>query len=158
MRVHTLAVASAVTVLALSGLAASSASATPGSGTSRTDFVDYALAERGVARGDGIKLKNRDEATVRTFTLTYAVGGESGWHEHPGIVLALVKSGTVERQLGCRKAVAYTKGDAFTESGLHFVRNSGTEPAVLEITAIFPAGTDEEFRQDRDEPKCRSHS
>ncbi len=100
MRLHTLAVGSAVTVLALSGLAASTASATPATGTSRTDFVDYTLAGPVVARADGIKLKINQDATVRTATLTYEVGGQSGWHEHPGIVIALVKSGTVERQLG----------------------------------------------------------
>ena len=98
MRLPTLAVGSAVTILALSGLVASTASATPGTGTTRTDFVDGILAGPDVAKADGIKLKNRQDATVRTFTLTYAVGGDSGWHEHPGIVIAVVKSGTVHRK------------------------------------------------------------
>lgn len=156
MRLPTLAVGSAVAILALSGLVASTASATPATGTTRTDFVDGILAGPDVARADGIKLKNRQDSTVRTFTLTYAVGGESGWHEHPGIVIAVVKSGTVDRKSGCHRAERFTAGQAFTEVGPHFVSNPGDVPAVLEITAIFPTDTEEEFREDLPKPRCRS--
>ena len=157
MRLHTLAVGSAVTILALSGLVASTASATPAKGISRTEFVDGIL-KPDVVRADGIKLKTKQDSTVRTFTLTYDVGGESGWHEHPGIVIAVVKSGAVDRKLGCERAERFTEGQAFTEVGRHFVSNPGDVPAVLEITAIFPTDTKEEFRHDLDKPKCRSRS
>ena len=157
MRLPTLAVGSAVTILALSGLAASTASATPATGTSRTEFVDGIL-KPGVVRADGIKLKTKEDSTVRTFTLTYDVGGESGWHEHPGIVIAVVKSGVVDRKLGCKRAERFTAGQAFTEVGPHFVSNPGNVPAVLEITAIFPTDLTDEFRRDLDKPKCHSRS
>jgi len=157
MRLPTLAVGSAVAILALSGLAASTASATPATGTSRTEFVDGTL-KPGMVRADGIKLKAKEDSTVRTFTLTYDVGGQSGWHEHPGIVIAVVKSGAVDRKLGCKRAERFTTGQAFTEVGPHLVSNPGGVPAVLEITAIFPTELTEEFRHDLEKPKCRSRS
>ena len=159
MRMHTLAVGSAVTVLALLRLSPPRPPRQPPPPTPPAPIsIDYDPGRTVVARANGVRLKINQDATVRTTTLTYAVRGQSGWHEHPGIVIALVKSGTVERQLGCRKAVTYTAGEAFTEYGLHLVRNPGTVPAVLEITAIYPADTEEDFRQDRDEPKCRSQA
>ena len=75
---------------------------------------------------------------MATFTLTYPPGAYSGWHSHPGIVVAVVKSGTVLRQVGCRKET-FTVGDSFTEVGTHRVSNPETVDAVLEITQIYPS-------------------
>ena len=79
MRLHTLAVGSAVTVLALSGLAASTASATPATGSVTTHPVTPPTAlwpVRSRRRRTEIKLKINDDATVRNFTLTYGPGGQ----------------------------------------------------------------------------------
>ncbi len=103
---------------------------------------------------DGVELKTRGDATVRSFTLTYPVGSDSGWHAHPGIVIAVVQSGTVLRQAGC-KIETFTAGDSFTEVGPHDVKNAGTEQAVLSITQIFPLG--DPPRVPADPPDCRPH-
>jgi quercetin dioxygenase-like cupin family protein len=160
MRLHTLAVGSAVTVLALSGLAASTASATPATGsvtTNPTTPLKARLAGPLKAKADGVSLKIKEDATVRHFDLTYGPGATSGWHEHPGIVLAVVKSGTVTRKTKCEPTETFTVGQAFTEVGAHFVRNPGTEPAVLGITQILPADAPA-FRVDLERPKCHRHS
>jgi len=160
MRLHTLAVGAAVTVLALSGLVASTASATSPTGTVTTnpsDPLEATLKGSLKAKADGITLKISEDAIVRDFELTYGPGATSGWHEHQGIVVAVVQSGTVSRQLPCKRARTFTTGQAFTEVGPHFVRNPGTVPAVLTITQILPADA-ERFRDEVDEPKCRSHS
>ena len=103
------------------------------------------------AKQDGIELKTRDDAQVASFTLHYPVGAESGWHRHPGIVLAVVESGTVTRQVGC-DVETFTVGDAFTEVEPHFVRNVGATPALLRITHVFPAGATR--RADTPPPVC----
>ena len=46
------------------------------------------------AKNDGIELRTRDDTNVAVFELTYPVGSFSGWHSHPGIVIATVKSGS----------------------------------------------------------------
>ena len=161
MRLSTVAVGSAVTILALSGLVASTASATPGSGATPSHRVDATLDKSQDAKADGIKLKLKDDAAVRSFTLTYAPGAYSGWHQHPGIVIAVVKEGAVLRKLPCQKAERFVAGQAFTEVGPHFVRNANREAtgasAVLLITQVVPAETPlDEYREDLPKPRCRS--
>lgn len=97
------------------------------------------------ARHDGISFETKGDTKVATFELTYPIGPNSGWHSHPGIVIAVVKTGTVTRQVGCR-VKKFTAGDSFTEVKPHFVSNFYTNAAtvdataaVLEITQIFPA-------------------
>ena len=105
-------------------------------------------------RNDGIQLKVKHDTAVRVFTLTYPVGSTSGWHSHPGIVLATVESGTVRRQVGCRSHT-FSVGDSFTEADPHQVSNAGTTPAVLRITQLFPASVKPTaLRIDQPAPTC----
>jgi quercetin dioxygenase-like cupin family protein len=108
---------------------------------------------------DDIGLATRSDAKVATFEINYPIGAYSGWHSHPGIVIAVVKSGAVERQTGCEMKT-FRAGDSFTEVGPHFVRNSyrnasavGATPAVLEITQIYPADAPSR-RIDQQAPVC----
>ena len=106
------------------------------------------------AKKDHIELKVHSDTTVRVFTLTYPPGSSSGWHAHPGIVLAVVESGTVTRQYAdCSAPQTFTAGQAFTEVPGHLVKNPGTTDAVLRITQLFPAGTTAP-RQDLPDPGC----
>jgi quercetin dioxygenase-like cupin family protein len=93
--------------------------------------------------------------TVTTFDLTYKPGAYSGWHSHPGIVIAVVQSGTVTRQVGCRTET-FTAGQSFTETAPHNVSNLGTEDAVLSITRIYPTSATVS-RIEANPPVCRSH-
>jgi len=168
MRLRSFVVGSAVLTLAASGLAGSTALATPGAGTTTlppAPIPEYRLDGPVRAHSNGVKLKTSRDAVVRSFTLTYESGGFSGWHKHPGIVLAVVQSGTVKRKLPCRRAEIFTAGQAFTEVGKHYVSNAdktpegaGT-PAVLLITQIAPKGTTGlEFRKDLAKPRCQPPS
>lgn len=154
-------VAGLVVALAAGGsLAGSTAAAAPGMGTTPANVVVGTLDGPQKAKQDHVSLKVKKDTTVRTFELTYNVGGYSGWHKHPGIVIAVVKSGTVVRQVGCHKPETFTAGQAFTEVKPHFVKNfytdakqPGAVPAVLEITQIFPAG--DLPREEVDPPVCK---
>ncbi|MGC5173292.1 cupin domain-containing protein [Micromonospora sp. DT81.3] len=153
-------ITSAIAVAALictTGLA-SAAMATPGSGNLvQSDVASGILDE--TANGptkvsqDGIQLKTKDETTVTTFDLTYPAGSFSGWHSHPGIVIVVVKSGTVVRQTGCDAGEMFGVNQSFTEVGPHYVSNPGTEPAVLSITRIFPS-SETVARHDEPAPLC----
>lgn len=126
-------------------------SATPPSGTS-SDVPVFGDLPEGKSRADRIDLRVRKDSRVASFTLTYAVSGQSGWHEHPGIVLAVVEQGSVTRQAGCATET-FTAGDAFTEVGPHLVRNVGAEAAVLRIMQVYPADAPAR-RVEVDPPVC----
>ncbi len=145
--------------LVLCGMAAGAAAdpvpaADPPPAPGATDIWAGTLPGPAKAKQDGVTLRTKDDTTVRMFTLTYPAGSDSGWHAHPGIVLAVVRSGTVVRQAGCR-IETFSAGDSFTEVGPHDVRNLGTEPAVLSITQVFPVG--DQPRLPADPPVCRPH-
>ena len=137
---------------------ASVAVATPGSGdVVASDMVSGTLhgTSDGPARvkQDGIEGKTKTETTVSTFDLTYPPGSFSGWHSHPGIVVVVVKSGTVVRQTGCDAGDTFTVGQAFVEVGPHYVSNPGSEPAVLSITRVYPSA-ETEPRIEEPAPEC----
>jgi quercetin dioxygenase-like cupin family protein len=142
---------------------AGGAAAAPGSGTTVTNDFTGVLDGPAVAKQDGIKLRTREDVKVRSFTLTYAVGAFSGWHSHPGIVIAVVQSGSVVRQIGC-KTETFTAGQAFTEVKPHYVSNLYTKagpdavPAVLSITQIYPADFPPPPRTEQNPPKCHPRS
>ena len=133
------------TALLFCGLAGSTATAAPGSGTTPSNVVVGTLAGPAKAKQDGVTLKTRGEVKVRSFTLTYAVGGFSGWHRPPGIVVATLVSGSVVQRVGCDAPRIWTAGQSFTEVAPHYVSNlyrnegAGAVPAVLSITQIYPA-------------------
>jgi quercetin dioxygenase-like cupin family protein len=152
-----LTVAAVATVL-VGGVYVSSAGATPPSTDppEATGLVSGALddSSRHMLRvvQDRVELKVKQPTSVATSTLTYEPGEFSGWHSHPGIVIAVVKSGTVTRQAGC-ETETFTAGQAFTEVGPHFVSNPGDVDAVLSITRIYPT-SETVARHEEEPPVC----
>jgi quercetin dioxygenase-like cupin family protein len=76
-------------------------------------------------------------------TLTYQPGGFSGWHHHPGVVFAVVKSGQITRVKGDCSKQTYTAGQAFVEMGpkdVVYVKNEGSTPTEIEATIINATG------------------
>ena len=153
MRPRSLIAASVLGLVASAGLVSSTASGDPGSGTTPYPIppIDSTLDGPLRASADGIKLKIDDDATVRNFVLTYGPGAFSGCHEHPGIVLAVVLEGAVERRVPHRRPETFVAGQAFTEVGPHFVKNVNTSTTrTVGQAADHPdraEGYDRPFRQ-----------
>ena len=77
--------------------------------------------------------------------ITIQPGGSTGWHYHPGTLLAVVQHGSLTRiDDDCRTAV-YTAGQSLVEpsgSGhVHIGRNLGSEPTELYVTYVNPIGS-----------------
>ncbi|MFE2020737.1 cupin domain-containing protein [Streptomyces sp. NPDC059499] len=132
------------------GLVPAAAVATPGSGVSGT------VVAKGTSEGK-LKVKTpkgRTDVTVRTITI--APGGSTGWHTHPGQLIAVVQSGTLTRTLDDCSVEVTPAGTAFIEpSGTkhrHIGRNLGTEPVVLWVTYLLPEGS--ELSDDADAVHC----
>jgi quercetin dioxygenase-like cupin family protein len=60
------------------------ATATPGTGTTATDLA------KGTSR-DGLDVRTEGPTDVTFRKITIDPGGSTGWHYHPGKVLAVVK-------------------------------------------------------------------
>jgi quercetin dioxygenase-like cupin family protein len=91
---------------------------------------------------DGIKFQTKDATDVVVQTITQDVGGDSGWHTHPGFVLGVVESGSVSLTVGCT-TTTYSAGQTFEETGTTptVARNaSQTTPVVLRVTYVVPKG------------------
>lgn len=116
----------------------SAAIATPGSGVTGT------ILAKGTTDGTlHIKpAQGATDVTVRTITIT--PGGTTGWHHHPGQVLVVVQSGTLTRTLDDCSLEVTSAGKAFVEPAgskhRHMGRNLGTEPLVLVVSYLLPAG------------------
>ncbi len=157
----------AVTAVLAAGAWMSAAGATPTATPGPTPTLTPAPAVSGTLDDsgrrilritqDGVDLRVRGETTVLTTELVYAPGQESGWHTHPGIVVAVVSEGSVVRQTPDRRgrcvSETFEEGDAFYEVGPHFVSNPDDEPALLRITRIYPSDMPE-GRVTLDEPPC----
>ncbi|MEU3350996.1 cupin domain-containing protein [Streptomyces sp. NPDC037389] len=84
-------------------------------------------------------------------------GAATGWHYHVGAEIAVIKSGTLTRINGADCTVrAFKPGDALVEptgpDEVHYGVNRGTEPVVLYITDVLPAGAP--FSKPAADPGC----
>jgi quercetin dioxygenase-like cupin family protein len=132
-------VAVGVTVLAL---AVGTALATPPSGATTTPITRATL---GIfeAENDGIEVESeRRSADLAIVRVVLEPGGSTGWHHHPGVGLAAVKSGAVTfYEKDCEKSV-YEAGEGFLESHEPMlVRNHGDRKAVFYVAFIIPTST-----------------
>lgn len=141
----------AVAAVCVAGFAAapSAAVATPGSGvTAKT------LAEGGTEGGVEIHAEGHTDVAYRKLTIE--PGGSTGWHHHPGRLLAVVKSGTLTRTLEDCSVEVSGPGDTVLEpvgaEHPHIGRNLGTEPVVLYATYVKPAGSPDSV--DAADPGC----
>ena len=138
-----IAVAAPVLALAAGLMTAGPAGATPpagvttqilGSGTTLGGFKIHV---------DGIKVESKDAASFTVAHLTFAPGGTTGWHVHPGPVLVTVISGSVTKFSADCTAQTYTAGQAFVENGPsdeNMVRNDGSVDAQTIVTFLTPQG------------------
>lgn len=71
----------------------------------------------------------------------FPVGGESGWHVHPGTEVAYVTAGRLELRIK-GKTTVLEPGDSFTmpRGVAHNGANHGAEPAHVVITLVVDKG------------------
>lgn len=103
-----------------------------------------------------VKVKNSDETDVVMRHIVLEPGGSTGWHYHPGDLIAVVHKGTLTRVFLDCSAQTNPAGEAFVEYGgqqnTHVGRNLGTEPVELYVTYVIPAGAP--LAIEADDPGC----
>lgn len=78
------------------------------------------------------------ESDVRMLRLELAAGGHSGWHSHPGLVIGIVKTGSIDLyDANCQKRTV-TVGGVFIENDhVHgLITTPGTGAAELWLTFL----------------------
>ncbi|MFF2552078.1 cupin domain-containing protein [Nocardia sp. NPDC058058] len=127
--------------LALTGALAGTAHATPPDGVSavilsRTTIgdMDYILRE-----------------------ITIAPGGSTGWHYHDGTLYAIFRQGQMfHYDANCEQDGAGGPGTPIVEragsGNVHIERNLGTEPQILDVLYVLPAGSP--LSEDAPNPGC----
>lgn len=80
---------------------------------------------------------------VVTQEATFAPGGYSGWHLHPGYLTGTVVSGQLVRYAADCSSQTFGPGQTFYETAAKpfTVKNQGTTNAVVIVTFVVPGGT-----------------
>jgi quercetin dioxygenase-like cupin family protein len=90
--------------------------------------------------------KTKGDSDLYVQNNTWAIGGTTGWHTHPGHSLIIVTAGTVTVYEGddpeCKPHV-YTAGMGFVDEGgdhVHVIRNEDSVEARTVAVQLIPAG------------------
>ena len=129
--------------------------ATPGSGTvgvvaARAAFADVVDLKLSISDGYGgrenVQVRNAGDTVMQQ--ITFAPGGFSGWHSHPGPAVVLIRSGELTFYDGDDESCSgrtFSAGQALIDPGqghVHFAVNQGTTPAEVWVTYFdVPPGT-----------------
>jgi quercetin dioxygenase-like cupin family protein len=86
-----------------------------------------------------LQVQGETDAYVQRLVL--APGGYSGWHSHPGLLVGIVKSGTIDfYDANCRKHTVGA-GEVYTENAdAHGIINTGSADAELYISYLIKHG------------------
>jgi quercetin dioxygenase-like cupin family protein len=115
----------------IGGVSAGLSLATPGSGMVSTQFGRSTLPHFQTTTNKG---------DIVVTEISFAAGGYSGWHSHPGKVVVAVQRGSItiyHADDPTCTGKTYTAGQIFTErpGHVHYARNeSATTSAVLNVT------------------------
>ena len=158
----------ALGTLTVAALIGGVAMATPTVGAFDNFILSAGLADDDLHAHGFVQLGDEDftaevhtygESNVVVQDVKFAMGGTTGWHKHPGVVILTLAadSGPVDwYDAHCGK-VTYKAGDTWTEgTKLHDVVNHGSMPAHFLVTyvipAVAPAGSNK--RTDEPAPAC----
>ncbi len=134
------------------------ASHTPFNSTT-TPLATGNLVNKVKLNSDRVKFQTKGPTDVRVARIDYAPGGYSGWHHHPGILIATVASGAVTFTLSDCSSTTYgpglPAGAVFVEGGDDPGQVSSVAGATVYTTFIAPHATPPVFRiDDHDFPGC----
>jgi quercetin dioxygenase-like cupin family protein len=120
-------------------LGSSSAAATSASNFTATVLSKGTVGQPAEIETLGIHYANEGPVDVIVQRGDFVGKSNTGWHQHPGLIVVTVKSGTLVVHNGCRTAT-YTAGQAFIEPPLKPIMVEALADAQVFTTLIVPAG------------------
>jgi quercetin dioxygenase-like cupin family protein len=103
---------------------------------------------------DRIKLQTKDPIIVRVASVAFGPGGSSGWHHHPGFVVATVATGSLTYETSDCSQTTYGPGSVFIESGDEPALATSTGGETGYLTYVVPKADPAVFRIDDAAPAC----
>jgi quercetin dioxygenase-like cupin family protein len=149
-----------VAALMLTVVLAGLARATTSSGTTSSlvgppaTFSPFKVKRQGINDWE-VEVEAKQGLAIATQTITFAPGGQSGWHSHPGPVFISVREGTMTFYEEDCSATVRTAGEGFLDTGSHphLARNESGAPATNVVTYFAPPHTPSTgLRIDRPQP------
>ena len=125
-------------------LASNAVMASPAVGFTAKVLAKATLAKPAEIEALGVQFSTEGATDVYVQQVDIAPGGNSGWHEHPGLVMVAVATGAVIVHVGCKAGQQYSAGQTFVEPPLTpmLVENaSSTAPAQNFAAVVVPTGT-----------------
>ena len=144
--------------VAVLGTLAAVALASPGSGFAPTNLVTANFDNTIHVNSDKVKFQTKDPTDVRVQKIVFSAGGFSGWHHHPGVVIAAVASGAVTFMNSDCSSKTYgpglPDGAVFVEGGDDPGQASSVGGATVYATFIAPNADPPVFRIEDSKPPC----
>ncbi len=107
---------------------------------------------------DRVKFQTKDPTDVRVQKIVFAAGGTSGWHHHPGVVIATVASGAVTFTESDCSSTTYgpglPAGSVFVEQSDVPGQASSVNGATVYATFVAPHANPPVFRIEDDPVTC----
>ncbi len=134
-------------ILVASVIVAMPGQATPGSGFVAVQQWKGIYSDIDVSAKTGtydMKLKTKGQTDLYVVRNAIAVGGQSGWHTHPGPSLITVTAGEIMAYDSHNPHCAptrYRAGEGFVDSGggdVHLLRNESGAPAETVAVQFLP--------------------
>ena len=120
-------------------LGSGTAAATPASNFTATVLSKGTVANPAEIEALGIHYANEGPVDVIVQRGEFAGVSNTGWHQHPGLIVVTVKSGTLLVHNGCRTAT-YGAGQTFIEPPLKPIMVEAMADAQVVTVLIVPMG------------------
>jgi len=148
----------AIVGAAVFGVFAGVALGSAGVGFAPTTLVTGNLNNDVKWNSDRVKFQTKDPTDVRVQRIVIAPGGVSGWHHHPGIVIATVASGQVTFTKSDCSSTTYgpglPAGSVFVEGGDDPGQASSAAGATIYATFVAPHADPPVFRIEDSPQSC----
>ena len=115
-----------------------------------TTFVTGNLDKKVRIHSDGVRFQTKAPTDVRMQELVFGPNSRTGWHHHPGMVLVVVKTGSLTVWDSDCHSTTYgpglANGAVFTESGDDPLEVTSKDGATNYVTLIAPDANPHAFR------------
>ena len=150
--------AAAIFGIAAIAMIATPTMASPPSGVTPTTYATADLEAGDHLNSDRIKFQTKGPTDVRVQKLEFAAGGTTGWHHHPGMVMVVVASGTIELwNTSCGKTPygpGSPNGQVFIEALPDAHQATSASGATVYVTYVAPSASPPVFRVEEPVPFC----
>jgi quercetin dioxygenase-like cupin family protein len=122
-------------------------------GKQNANIKTHGVGQTSTGQAFEVHLHTEGPSTITTQVVSYAAGGQTGWHSHPGMVAVTLIAGSIQWFDEDCTETDYTVGDSWTEgSQIHFFRVVG--PLSTQATATFITAQGAPLRIDQPAPAC----